>query len=126
MTQQRRGGGFTLLETSLAITVIALILIGLLSLLPAFSRGQSQLDHRLRAARWAQSLLEQLKSQPVTALVSGPLGQLDLGDGTVLMADKVCSAQGPNLWQLQITVRWSERGSPRQLQRETRWCPVAR
>jgi type II secretory pathway pseudopilin PulG len=113
VTRRRAGGGFTLLETLVAITLLAL-LFG--ALMPVFQQGLSALssaDRHGRAVLLAQSLLEQASAG---ASSEGAAGEGEEGDYRWVLAREPFAADdgGPTtaedgplrLVRLSVTVTW--------------------
>lgn len=119
--------GFGLVDTVVAITVAALLIIGFLSFLPTALNGQNRVDHRLQANEWAQSELEKQKQQPYPwAPTTRSLGQLLTPDKVELRASLSIQAAGAAAYRIRVTVDWNEGQKPQQTFRETIYCPVAR
>ena len=123
MRRQRREGGLTLLELMIALTILAVGLLGLLAMQTQALTGSRNGRHTSEAARVAEQQMEFLQRQPWAAIppsawsapvnINGPSN----GTGTVIpqayaLTWRVQATGDPSLRRLDVTITWTTPDAP--------------
>ena len=117
--------GFTLVEVLVALTIFAIALLGLVSLLTTTIQANAQARRMTAATNLAQDRLEEIRNMAYAAITSGSdSGQLTETGGTggtgaiYTRSWTVAGGPAPNTKQVTVTVTWTDQTS-RQVQLQT-------
>lgn len=106
--------GFSLIETVVSASLLAMVLLVIVSTLPSVYLVQNRGRYRLAAHQLAQSLLEERRALPFTALNVNSVTPLDprIIDGTTIQlkptleVKAVSGHQPAHLLDVRVTVTW--------------------
>lgn len=119
--------GITLVEVILALLIVSLVLLAALTLLPSSLVAVRRSETQLRAEALAQSVLEQQRSLPFTALVLDSSYAQDVGD---LRAEvsilRAADADPARAKQIRVSVGWTYKQRRLKLERALVVAPLAR
>ena len=107
----RREGGFTMIEVMIAVLLTAIAMMGLVGLNMAESRSGRLARHTTEASVLAQDKMEVLRTMTSTSLANGTESSLDaLGQsGGIYGRSWVVSGSDPVVYA--VTVSWNEDGT---------------
>jgi Tfp pilus assembly protein PilV len=114
----------SLIEIIFSVTLFCLIFMAMINILPLATFAIKRTEHRIRASALAQSVLEEKRAGPFSALDSQPVAaQQTDRDGTVYAIVYEAPAMDPGvdaqkLRRIVVTVTWKERDIIRSLTRE--------
>lgn len=115
-TSLQRARGFSLLELLVAFAIMAIALGVLYRATGNSVRTVGDLDVRQRALSVAESTLERVDAVPAAGLnESGEVGDIAWSLQSRPFESVVNSPQAPKLHELLISVRWMDRGDPKEL-----------
>jgi len=127
------GRGLTLVETIVATSLLALVLLALLNLLPASLASMRRAEHQLRAEQIAQEHLEKVRELPFEKLTLGllnPAPAAETASGVSFTpAVEIYALPGSDpdlLRRVRVKVSWEFRGRHHQLSQETYRAHVRR
>lgn len=125
--------GLTLVETIVATSLLALVLLALLNLLPASLASMRRAEHQLRAEQIAQEHLEKVRELPFEKLALGPFNPapaVETAGGvrfTPALEIYALPGSDPNLLRrLRVSVTWEFQGRHHQMSQETYRAHVRR
>jgi prepilin-type N-terminal cleavage/methylation domain-containing protein len=107
-------GGFTLIETLVALAVFAIVSLAVTSLMVKDTQMISENAQSSRAIAFAQEALETLREVPVVSLMSGSWPSITSG-GTTFNVSWTATNNSPamGMTAIVVTVNWQHKGSPR-------------
>ncbi len=116
LRRRSRARGFSLLELLVAFAIMAMALGILYSAIGSSVRNVSDLDLRQQATSVAESALNRVDAVPAKGLAeSGNVGDIMWSLQSRPYESGDSSPQAPKLHEVQIAVRWIERGEPKEL-----------
>jgi prepilin-type N-terminal cleavage/methylation domain-containing protein len=105
-----KSGGFTLIETLIALIILSFALLALAGLMVTTTKNNSAGGHMTEATTFAQDILEELRATPIDKILSGndqKTGSHGIQYGRSWTVSP--NVTGVNLKTITITVAWTDK-----------------
>jgi prepilin-type N-terminal cleavage/methylation domain-containing protein len=123
--------GFSLIEVIMAVTILGLVIMFIFNLYPSSVLAIRHAEHRLRAVNLAQSILEEKRSGPFSALAAATDLKDVTGDDGVIYHPVyepfiVLGADPNRLRGIRVTVTWTAQEKQYAISQEAYVCNIQR
>jgi len=115
---RRGGGGFSLIETLVAVSIFAIAIVAVIEGLAASSRAQIWVERENRAVMLAQNILEEIEYAGDLE-VGTDQGRFEDEDSDYSWSSEVVETPDEGLYQVTVVVSWNEGEAEREFQLTT-------
>jgi general secretion pathway protein I len=102
-----RAGGFSLLETLVAVTIFAIAIVAIIETIANNSRTQMWVEDESRAAVLAQNIMEEIE-YVAEQRVGTDNGQFEGDDSRFAWMTDTLATENPDLFEVHVLISWKE------------------